>query len=69
MGISLNSLVDTANPQMYHLTYNQNVEHFSGKVVAYKEEIFNTLQRSKMYKLYKYTVIGSALFFLMIRVP
>ena len=69
MGISLNSLVDTANPQMYHLTYNQNVGHFSGKVVAYKEEIFNTLQRSKMYKLYKYTVTGPELFLVVIWVP
>ena len=40
MGISLNSLVDTANPQMYHPTYNQNVGHFSGKVVPYKEVFF-----------------------------
>ena len=40
MGISLNSLVDTANPQMYHPTYNQNVGHFSGKVVPYKEGFF-----------------------------
>ena len=40
MGLSLNSCVDTANPQMYHPTYTQKVGHFSGKLVPYKEEIF-----------------------------
>ena len=40
MGIILNSLVDIANPQMYHPTYTQKVGHFSGKLVPYKEDIF-----------------------------
>ena len=40
MGIILNSLVDIANPQMYHPTYNQNVGQFSGKLVPYKEDMF-----------------------------
>ena len=40
MGLSLKYLVATANPQMYHPTYNQNLGHFSDKVVPYKEDIF-----------------------------
>ena len=69
MGLSLNSLMDTANPQMYHPTYNQNVGHFSGKVVPYKEGFLKTFQRSKIYKLYKHTVTGPALFLVMRWVP